>query len=124
VQARLTLWRPFISGRRYSPRYLPADFGSRRNRQSAQLGLATLWGWRPIVQHYRFYKLYPDKSIYGRDEGYHLSDWHALLYARRINDGYAVDVWQGSRRIATVPSEPNDVEQTTDTRAPHHGVPQ
>jgi len=72
------------------------------------------------VQHYRFYKLYPDNSIRGRDEGYHLSAWHALLYARRINQGYAVDVWQGSRRITTVPMRANDAEQTADARTPEH----
>ena len=72
------------------------------------------------MQHYRFYRLYPDNSIHGRDEGYHLSDWHALVYARRINDGFAVDVWQGSRRIATVPIPPKDAEQAIGAHDPRH----
>ena len=113
VRLRAPLFTQVVTG---------VDLGSRRNRQSAQLGLATLWGWRPNVQHYRFHKLHPDNSIHGRDEGYHLSDWHALLYAQRINDGYAVDVWQGSRRIATVPIRLNDAEQTADARTPLHVV--
>ena len=72
------------------------------------------------MQHYRFYKLSPDNSIRGRDEGYHLSDWHALLYAQRINADCAVDIWQGGRRITTVPVRQNDTEQTADARAPFH----
>jgi len=110
------LERPFILRRRL---FAGAPWWIAPHCQSAQRCLATLWGWRPNVQHYRFYKLDPDNSIRGRDEGYHLSDWHALLYARRINEGYAVDIWQGSRRIATVPIRPDEAEQT---RMPRNAV--
>jgi hypothetical protein len=72
------------------------------------------------MQHYRFYKLYPDRSIRGRDEGYHLSDWHALLYARRINEGYAIDVWQGMRHIATVAAQRDDRDSTSEAQASQH----
>lgn len=68
------------------------------------------------MQHYRFNKLYPDNSIRSRDEGYHLSDWHALLYAQRINADCAVDIWQGARRIATLPARQNDTAKTASTR--------
>lgn len=68
------------------------------------------------MQHYRFNKLYPDNSIRSRDEGYHLSDWHALLYAQRINADCAVDILQGERRIATLPARQNDTAKTVSVR--------
>lgn len=64
------------------------------------------------MQHYRFYKLYPDNAIHGRDEGYHLSDWHALLYAQRISKNHAIDIWQGGRRVATVPIRQTETDKT------------
>jgi len=70
------------------------------------------------MQHYRFNKLYPDKSIRSRDEGYHLSDWHALLYAQRINADCAVDILQGDRRIATLPARQNNNAKATSMDAP------
>ena len=69
------------------------------------------------MQHYRFNKLYPDNSIRSRDEGYHLSDWHALLYAQRINADCAVDIFQGERRIATLPARQNATAAPANVRA-------
>jgi hypothetical protein len=70
------------------------------------------------MQHYRFNKLHPDNSIRSRDEGYHLSDWHALLYAQRINADCAVDIWQGGRRIATLPARQTDIVRTASASGP------
>ena len=69
---------------------------------------------------YRFYKLTSGKRVAAPGEDHDFEgDLPAFAYARRLANGYAIGVWQGTRFVANVESEDSDTrgEQLTVRRA-------